>query len=143
MYRPKLGLVLADSRNARIVLRNRDGGMEAIQALSCEAEPGFTHDNRGRVFESATHARHALAPRTGREGARRRAFARAIAVAVDAAVAEGTVKFLVLAAPSRLLKDVRDQLGHPARSVVVGEIHKDLMKAPEADLENRLDEMIV
>jgi len=143
MYRPKLGLVLADSRNARIVVRNRGGGMESIQALSCEAEPGFTHDNRGRVFESATSARHALAPRTGREEARRRAFARAIAVAVDAAVAEGAVKFLVLAAPSRLLKDVRDQLGPPARSVVVGEIHKDLMKAPEADLEHRLDEMTV
>ncbi|MBV8682570.1 MAG: host attachment protein [Caulobacteraceae bacterium] len=143
MHRPNLGVVLADSRRARILLRHNGGGMEPIQALSREGEPRFIHDTRGRVFESATSARHALAPRMGRADEHRRAFAREIAEAVDAAVARGTVKCLVLAAPSRLLNEVRAQLGERSRKVIVGEIQKDLTRESEAELEHRLSELMI
>lgn len=143
MHRPSLGVVLADSRHARILLRHSSGSMEPIHAISREGEPRFSHDTRGRVFESATAARHAIAPREGRADEHRRAFAREIAEAVDAAVARGTVKCLVLAAPPRLLNDLREQLGEQSRKLVVGEIHKDLTKEPEADLEHRLAGLVI
>lgn len=87
----------------------------------------------GVSFESATSMRHG----TGRHGLadrRREAFAKDLADLLNNQARKGEYEHLVIAAPPRLLKAIREKLSDVARSRVHSEIPKDLLKVSNHDI---------
>ena len=140
--RAKLLYVLIDGAHARFVVWSRDkgdfvtvhrmAGEERLRELRAEQR----NEQPGRSFESASAGRHAV----GRGDAYRRAkemFASEVGRGLGEFVAGRDIEGVVIAAPTRLLKIVRERL--PARTEIVAEIGKDLIKTPDHELGAWLD----
>jgi len=71
---------------------------------------------------------HGLADR------RREAFAKELAELLNRQAQKGEYEHLVIAAPPRLLKAIREKLSDKARSRIQAEIPKDLLKVSNHDI---------
>lgn len=91
-------------------------------------------DRPGRVRESANSARHAMEPRVDWHRYAKEQFARSVAGALEEAALQKKYEALILVAPPQALGDLRSALGRHARSLVAGEIAKDLTNLPDRDL---------
>jgi protein required for attachment to host cells len=135
--RPKLLYVLADGAHARFVEQSAEtnafvtvGRMDGSQRL--ETVRAEQRDEQvGRSFESGSAARHGV----GRDDAYRRAkeaFAADVAKTLLALLGRTAPQGVVLVAPPRLLRVLRDGIGSAAP--IVAELGKDLTKTPEHEL---------
>jgi protein required for attachment to host cells len=134
--RPKLLYVLADGAHARFVEQSENSafvtvhridGTRRLETLRAEQRD----EQAGRSFESGSSARHGV----GREDAYRRAkeaFAADVAKTLRALLDRTPQQGVVLVAPPRLLRVLRDGLG--AAAPIVAELGKDLTKVTDHEL---------
>ncbi|MES1943607.1 host cell attachment-required protein [Salinisphaera sp. PC39] len=117
----KARLFEADGRNAPLheirtltdtAVRQRSGDIQA--------------DAPGRSFDRRGPGRHAMVPRQDPTRERARHFAAEIADVLDEGRREGRYTRLYLLAEPRLLGQLRDALDTTTRTLVAGEVDKDL-----------------
>jgi protein required for attachment to host cells len=140
--RRKLIYLLADGAHARFVEHvpethayvtvSRMSGEERLATLRVEQRD----EPAGRSFESASSARHGV----GREDAylrAKQAFAGDVAHALNDQTAKRELDGVVLVAPPRLLKVLRE--GLTPTVPILGELGKDLTKTADHELGEWLD----
>jgi protein required for attachment to host cells len=93
-------------------------------------KPGRTHSSTGPGSSSVTQ--------TDWHNQAEQAFLTHLAQRLDAEIAAGKVKSLILVAPPRALGMIRHAYSHTLRSAVRAEIDKDLVKHPVHDIEKHL-----
>ena len=126
-------ILVAAGGGARWIERARD---HADPVTLGEMKPPSVHHHQGPPgvsFESDTAMRHG----TGQNGLadrRREAFAKELAELLNRQAQKGEYEHLVIAAPPRLLKAIRDKLSDRARSRIQAEIPKDLLKVSNHDI---------
>jgi protein required for attachment to host cells len=96
-------------------------------------------DRPGRLFAGATarDKRSALEPTDWHELEQHR-FARMVADAFEKLVRERKVKAVVIAAPPRILAELRQALHGDVKARVMAEVDKDLTKHPVHEIERHL-----
>jgi protein required for attachment to host cells len=96
-------------------------------------------DRPGRLFAGATarDKRSALEPTDWHELEQHR-FARMVADAFEKLVRERKVKAVVIAAPPRILAELRQALHGDVKARVMAEVDKDLTKHPVHEIEKHL-----
>ncbi|HVJ55873.1 MAG TPA: host attachment protein [Aliidongia sp.] len=138
--------VVADGGSARIIALTA-GGFVSVSALASSdarhRSSDLGSDHPGRVFESAGHGRHAIEPRTDPRQHAKIEFARQVAGMVNDGARSGLCARLVLVAPSLVLRAIREALDPGAAAMLAGEHAKDLVKLPEAELRERLQDFAV
>jgi len=134
-------IVVADGAKARILERQGVHGTLAPASDRCFAEAEARQPTRdvgadrpGRVHESADTTRHAMEPRVDWHRFAKEQFARDVAAALEKAALDRLYGNLILVAPPRTLGDLRQALGSHARSLVAGEVPKDLTNLPDHEL---------
>ena len=126
-------ILVAAGGGARWIERARD---HADPVTLGEMKPPTVHAHQGPPgvsFESDTAMRHG----TGQHGLadrRREAFAKELADLLNQQAQKGEFAHLVIAAPPRLLKAIRDKLSEAARRCITAEIPKDLLKVSNHDI---------
>ena len=134
----RLIYLLVDGAHARFVERSAEtGDLVTVRRISGDERLDVLRAEQrdeapGRSFESSGAGRH----RVGREDSYRRAkeaFVAEVGEAITDLIAAGQVDGVVLAAPRRLLKSLRESL--PRSANLVAEIGKDLTKTPDHELE--------
>ena len=138
-------LVVADGRRARIYsARSGDVGLTELHALIGDARP--THeigtDRPGRVHESATTERHAMAPRVDWNRQAKQQFAGEVAALVNGAGLKKSYDRLVVVAPAEALGDLRKALDKHALDKLDAAIDKDLTKLTPHELVNHLSDAL-
>jgi len=94
-------------------------------------------DAPGRSFQSVGDARSAM-EQTDWHGQAESRFLKKLAARLDAAVAAGETKSLLLVAPPRALGVMRQLYSHGLRRALRAEIDKDLVKLPLHEIEKHL-----
>jgi hypothetical protein len=129
----KIRIVLASGARARWVERAPD---RPDPITIGELEPSFKPHHRGPAFvsfESANPMRHGIGER-GEAARRREDFAAQIAETLNRQDAGEEFEGLVLVAPPRLLRAIRDRLSAGARAKLKLELAKDLTKKSNHEL---------
>jgi protein required for attachment to host cells len=143
MNKPQIWYVIADAGRAR-VMRQREDAVGYVTELELEATTVHRRsrdlgtDRPGRTGESATAARHALAPRVDFHTNAKADFARELAGILNEQGAGQSFDSLVLVAPARFLKQLRERLQPRVRERILAELPKDLTKVPSVELGNHL-----
>jgi protein required for attachment to host cells len=138
---PRLGYLVADGARARLILRHSAGTYETLQAFESEGKAHTPNrDGRTRVFASSGTARSAIEGASERTKIQER-FASELVRALNQAAAKDLFDGLVLAAPAKMMRAIRDGLDVAARPKLRGQVMKDLTKLPEAELQERLDHL--
>ena len=126
-------ILVAASGGARWIERARDhadpvtlGEMKPPSVRHHQGPPGVS-------FESDTAMRHGTSQH-GLADRRREAFAKELAELLNSQAQKGEYERLVIAAPPRLLKAIRERLSDKARSRIQAEIPKDLLKVSNHDI---------
>jgi len=139
MSKPRrLLIVLADGEHARFLaygsdhLLRADTAMDSIVAHKRSAALGS--DRPGAAFHSDSSAHHALAPRHDLHALEKDKFAGTLADHLNKAAAENAFDDLLLVAPARTLKTIREGLDRPTAGRLAGAIEKDLVKVPTDEL---------
>jgi protein required for attachment to host cells len=65
-------------------------------------------------------------------------FVREIAAKIDALVRSAAITALVVAAPPKVLGELRNCMSQATKELIVGEIAKDMVKLPTAEIERHL-----
>ena len=94
-------------------------------------------DRPGRTHSSVGAGRSAVAQADWHDQAEQ-AFLSHLAKHLDAEVAAGKVKSLIMVAPPRALGMMREAYGHALRGAVRAEVDKDLVKQPVHAIEKHL-----
>jgi len=94
-------------------------------------------DKPGRTHSSAGHGSSAVT-QTDWHNQAEQAFLTHLAQRLDAEVAAGKVKSLIVVASPRALGMIRPAYSHALRAAIRSEIHKDLVKHPVPDIEKHL-----
>jgi protein required for attachment to host cells len=141
MPHQRLLYVVADGAAARLLERREDGEFVILRELDGRSRLAAVRElqrdeHAGRSMESATTARHAVGREDG-YGRAKAAFARETAAAAKELIAGDSWSGVVLAAPSRLLRVLREEL--EGRANVIHAVAKDLTKTPEHELGRWLD----
>jgi protein required for attachment to host cells len=140
--RRKLIYVIADGAHARFVEHSREQhGFVTVQTMDGSNElellrAELRDEQAGRSFESATSARHGVGQESPYQRAKA-AFAARTAQALKGRLSDQSWDGVVLVAPPRLLKVMRERLGRDVN--VVAELGKDLIKTPDHELSRWLD----
>ena len=140
---PRLWVLIADGEHARIVTPTAsDKQFATVIAIDSASAHQRSHDlgsdRPGRVFESASVTRHAIAPHSDPHANAKHHFAQEVAHIVDQQAAEGAFDRLVLVAPAHTLSDLRAAIGKVATAGVIGSETKDLTKVSDHDLSAHL-----
>lgn len=138
--------LIADGARARVVERNPESGAyHPIRLyrskLARLKSSKLKSDRPGRVIESASSTRHAASPRNDPHEEAKLVFARDVAGHIESASKEHEFDELVLAAPSRVLNEIKKHLAPRTLDQVVSELAKDLTKTPDGKLGAHLDEI--
>lgn len=138
MKKAKLWYVIADGGRARFVEQDDAGAFRTQSSfVSTELHKSteeLGRDRPARVQESATPARHAVEPRRDLHEAAKEDFIRTVGAELATLAKDGRFDKLVLVAPPGVIKNLKDSLTKPVAECVVKELHKDLTKVPDHDL---------
>lgn len=138
--------LIADGAHARVVAA---GKIPGAYATVWSAESAAAHrkgrdlvsDKPGRGHESANAAHHAIEPRSDPTLGPKRDFCDMIAGHINAQNAEDAFDRLFLIAPPKIGAMLRTHLDTATRGKLCSELHKDLVKIPDAELAVHLDAM--
>ncbi|MEN6541023.1 host attachment protein [Parvibaculum sp.] len=139
MKPPHIWIVVADGETARIF---------SAHGRTAKLEPAIPYELRmvnppsreqgterpGRGHESVGQLRHGVQPRVDPHREAKRTFAEEIAELLHGKTRERAFDELILAAPPKMLGDLRDALDDKTRALVKAELHKDLTKLSPAEL---------
>ena len=135
-------IVVCDGAKALILENTGDGkfpNLKTVQVLEQKDLP--THllgaDKPGRTHSSAGHGSSAVT-QTDWHNQSEQVFLTQLAQRLDADVAAGKVKSLIVVAPPRALGMIRHAYSHALRGAIRAEIDKDLVKHPVHDIEKHL-----
>jgi protein required for attachment to host cells len=136
-------VVIADGGGARIVARRPSAAAYGtVGRVPAALSHRFSHeigsDEPGRVYESASTARHALQARHDPHRLEKEAFARRVANAINLAGGRGDFDNLILVAPPRILHDLKARLDQQTRAKLIATLAKDLTKIPDHELAEHL-----
>jgi protein required for attachment to host cells len=134
--------VVADGGRARFIRFTEHHQFRTIRAIESE----HIHDRSSelgraapsRVQESASPTRHGVEPRSDLHDRAERDFAKHVAETVNDDHGLGAFDALVLAAPSKVLAELRSALSTKIAEKITGDLAKDLTKVPDADLSKHL-----
>jgi protein required for attachment to host cells len=138
--------VIADAARAEVLVKRKDRpGYETLRTWENPDVHAKAHelgeDRPGRAFDSVGPHRSAMEPRETPKEAAKKDFARELVADLDAAVASGEPRAIVLVAPPRLLGEIRAIMPASLAAVVREDYAKDYTQLPRAELFARLDEM--
>lgn len=112
--------------------------LEPVPGMAWEAESPETYetgrDRLGSVFESGSKARHKSEPHREVKTEIRRNFVARVAAEVNKAYAAGKFERLMLAAPPKVLGDLRAKLDEAVQSCIMAELAKDLTRYDDGTL---------
>jgi protein required for attachment to host cells len=135
-------VVVCDGAKALILENTGDGkfpNLKTVQVLEQKDLP--THlqgaDKPGRTHSSMGNGRSAV-EQTDWHDQSEQVFLAHLAQRLDADVAAGKAKSLIMVAPPRALGMIRHAYSHALRGAVRAEIDKDLVKHPVHDIEKHL-----
>jgi protein required for attachment to host cells len=138
--------VIADAARAEVLVKRKDRpGYETLRTWENPDVHAKAHelgeDRPGRAFDSVGPHRSAMEPRETPKEAAKKDFARELVADLDAAVASGEPRAIVLVAPPRLLGEIRAIMPASLAAVVREDHAKDYTQLPRAELFARLDEL--
>ena len=140
-------ILVCDGARGRIfVNRGRGTGLseidsaESIDAREPTRELGS--DRPGRSFDSVGGGRHAMASPTDWHRFEKTRFAKEMAAIINQAALKDGFDRLVIAAPPRVLGDLRQALRPQATKKISGEIGKDLTRVAIHDLGTHLGDIV-
>lgn len=137
MPTPKVLFVLADGARARLVERSAETGyFVTLQEIDSrhrlrELRKELRASPPARTHEQGSPGGHAVAQRDFFRSAKE-AFAAEVAEIAASLVRQRAYEGVYLAAPARLIGTLRSRLARKA--AIIGEVNRDLTKAPDADL---------
>lgn len=139
-------VLVIDGGRARVFRNDGPGrGLETVDELTRE-RAGVRHardlgsDRPGRGFAKAkAHARHSYEPKVPLNRADERVFFGAMVTALDAARRKKRFSRLVVVAPPRVLGEIRALMPEPLSRTVLGEIKRDLTRAPLEDVARHVE----
>jgi len=136
-------VVVADGAKA-LILENT-GPLNAPRLKEVEThahKSSATHelgsDAPGRTHSSFGQGSSAVSQTDWHDQAERN-FLESLAKRLDAAIAAGEAKSIVIAAPPRALHVLRAAYGKALRAAVRGEVNKDLVNLPIAEIQKHFD----
>lgn len=140
---PKGGWVLLADHSKALLLKNSGTAVEpdldVLQAFEAPTNP-LTHDQGadrpGRAY--AQDGRRSAVDDTDWHGIEAKRFIKSLVESVEAAANADDVQSLTLVAPPRALGELRDTLPGKLKSIVTGEVDKDLVRMPVADITRHL-----
>jgi protein required for attachment to host cells len=135
-------VVVCDGAKA-LVLENtgdiKSPNLKTVEVIEHEDRP--THalgtDAPGRAYSPSGTSRSAVEQTDWHDQAER-GFLVSLAQRLDAAVAAGKVKSMIMVAPPRALGMIRPAYGQALRGAVRAEVDKDLIKLPVHEIEKHL-----
>lgn len=144
MKATKTWIVVADGAGARLFLNTGPGkGLQELpdgrMRTALETTRSQGSDRPGRVHDRMGEGRHGMEPRVDWHEQQKQHFARDLAERLDGAAAEKAFDRLILVAPPKPLGALRAALGAAASRLVTGELPKDLMRASEEEILDRLE----
>jgi protein required for attachment to host cells len=139
MARPlTLWIAVADGEHARFVQPDGNNALHTVRAMDSISahlrSRDLGSDRPGRSFESASPAHHAVGQRHDLHVMEKEKFARLVADELNAAAARDDFDDLLIVAPPRALRELREALGSAASAKLVGTLEKDLTKTPDHEL---------
>lgn len=147
MRSQKTWIVIADAGRARILERHAGGRLSELPDSRIEqhvpSSREIVSDKQGTTMVSGGAERHAYSPRHDPHREAKRHFIERLAAQLDAHVANGDVDRIVLVAPPQALGDLRAALSDAAVKRVIGEVHKDLTKTPDHEIDSHLGDVIL
>jgi protein required for attachment to host cells len=140
-------IVIADAAQARIIAQ--DGYNQPLRvieqrehAASRRHTSEIASDGRGRGFESAGEGRYAMEAPTDPQEHEKTVFTKEIADLLNDAAKTNRYEQLVIAAPARMLGELRKDLGKSAAEKVVLELDKNIATVPLHDLPALFEDVI-
>ncbi len=139
MARPfTLRIAIADGEHARFVQPDADNVLRTVGALDSASahlrSRDLGTDRPGRAFESSASAHHAVGPRHDPHAMEKERFAKLVGEQLNAAAGRDEFDELVLVAPPRALRELREALDAVTQAKLVGMLEKDLVKTPDHEL---------
>lgn len=139
MARPlMLRIAIADGEHARFVEPDSDNVLRTIGSIDSASAHLRSSDlgsaGPGRTFESGASARHGVGEREDLHSLAKESFVRMIGQELNAASRRGEFDELLLAAPPRALRELREALDDATEKKLVGTLEKDLVKTPDHEL---------
>ncbi len=135
-------VVVCDGAKALVLQNAGDAKFPNLKTLEVfEQKDPATHeqgtDKPGRAFSSAGNARSAVG-QTDWHDRSEEAFLTKLAHHLDAAVASGKAKSIIVIAPPRALGMLRPAYSHALKGALRAEIDKDFVKMPVHEIEKHL-----
>lgn len=140
---PNGGYVFVGDGRKALLLRNEGDA----QYPNLKTEDVYENDNPptreqgtdkpGRSFASVGGRRSAVEQADWHDISEQR-FAKSLADTLERTVRERSIAALVIAAPPRMLADLRKSLHEEVRKVVIAEVDKDLVHQPVYEIEKSL-----
>lgn len=139
MHPTRTWILLADGAQARLLRNLGPGkGLEEIAPGSVE----FPHppnreidtDRPGRVQDRIGPGRHAMEPHIEPHEKLKMDFAKALADGINAADHKGRFDRLIVAAPPKVLGELRQKLSKGAQAKLLRELDKDLIGSSDKQL---------
>ena len=141
-----LCFVIADGGHARFVTPAGDNALHTTEAMDAPHVHSKSHDlgsdRPGRTHESATTARHAIAPRHDPHELEKVQFAHVVGEKLNQQSAAGAFNELVVVAPSHVLAAIMGMLDKATEAKVAGTLDKDLVKVPDHELYPHLKQWV-
>jgi protein required for attachment to host cells len=135
-------VVVCDGAKALILENAGDINVPRLKTVQVFEQSNLpTHalgtDAPGRSFNSVGHARSAVEQTDWHDQAER-AFLLNLALHLDAAIAEGKAKSVIVVAPPRALGMIRPAYSQALKGAVRVEVDKDFVKMPVHEIEKHL-----
>ena len=135
-------VAVCDGRKALILRNEGDGAFPNLRIYEVHEQdnpPTAAQgtDAPGRVHQSAGSARSAVEVTDFHDEAEA-AFLRRIAARLEALLAAGEAKALVVVASPRALGVLRPLYGRAVQEALIGEVCRDMVKLPVYEIENHL-----
>ena len=93
-------------------------------------------------MHTGSTAHHAVQPRHALHVLAKQEFAHLLAAETNAAAERGEFNALVIAAPARILPEIRERLSLQARQLLQGTLARDLVKTPDHELQPHLADWV-
>ena len=136
-------VVVCDGAKALVLQNTGDAKFPNLKTVAVyEQKDLATHelgtDRPGRAFSPAGHGSRSSVEQTDWHDQSERLFLTELTHKLDAALAAGKAKSIILVAPPRALGMIRPAYSHALRAAVRAELDKDMVKLPIHEIEKHL-----
>lgn len=130
----KTWIVVADSGTVRILHRGENSNLETVAEARADEDGFINHAQKTGGLAGGRRIHFASDPRDRGNHHKKRSFAKDIAEWLEAALQQRSYDRLVIAAPPRMLGDIRAALHDAVAERVSAEVAKDLVSRPVGEI---------